>query len=741
MTRYSVAMSLPGPSEAEILGLFAESDAALRTEPRRALELAIQAEALATPHPGLLARALLKVSVCHFALGEPGVCPHLLEQCLSLARAHGDHRTAFNALTNLGVVSANTGDLARSVSAYEQALLEARHCPEDPGSLGVLNNLGAVHGRVGDLEAALSCFTDALRLAEQSGQDVHLAYGLVNQAQALQQLGRHGDALTTWQRAEDLLGPEHELYAHVLCGLGSAQAQAGDPVAGLALIDQAVLQAQAHEHPLSILSFRLERAALELTWGDAAEARQELQEVLDEATQRELTHLAIRTCETLAESCAAEGDFEQAWALGQTLRELERLRLNAENAKALRQLSERHQAEIHKLRNVELAAANAALQEHQEELVEARDQAQAADRAKTAFLANLSHDIRTPLNGVMGLTDALLTGELPAQQRRMLETIRASGEMTLAILGDVLDLSSLEGGRVTAESTPWTPRDDLSDVIRVLEASMERQDINIQLQVDPAVPERVLGDRIRVQQVVLNLVQNALKFTVEGGVMVAVEGRDAGKTLAISVQDTGPGLPAGDPERLFEPFAQGQGEGARSRGVGLGLAICRRLATLMAGTLTARNRPDSGAEFTLCVPLVAAWTASPPEPGLATHHAGARVLVAEDEPVNQEVARQLLSALGLEVEVVDDGAQAVERVRQAQWDLVFLDCEMPVLDGYGAARAIRDLGSQLPLVALTANALEANVLACREAGMDEVLTKPVVLERVQEVVERLLARK
>ncbi|GEM_PF-2592993 len=730
-------MSTLEPREAEVLALFAESDAALRTEPRRALALAIQAEALAGGVPHLHARALLKVSVCHFALGEPGVCPHLLEESVRLARAAQDHRTAFNALTNLGVVSANTGDLARAVSAYEQALVEARRCDEDPGSLGVLNNLGAVHGRLGDLDAALSCFENALRLAAQSGQEVHLAYGLVNQAQALQQLERHADALAAWQRAERLLGPEHELYANVLCGLGTAQAKAGDPVSGLALIDQAVLQAQAHEHPLSVLSFRLERALLDLSWGDAAEARQELDDVLQESMRRELPHLAIRACETLAESWAADRAYERAWALGQTLRGLERRRLDAENAKALRQLSDRHQAEIHKLRNVELAAANAALEEHQEELVEARDQAQSANRAKSAFLANLSHDIRTPLNGVMGLTDALLSGDLPADQRRMLETIRASGEMTLSILGDVLDLSSLEAGRLSTAHAPWSPRDALDAVRLILAEPATERGLSLDITVADDVPTYLMGDCTRVQQVVLNLVQNGLKFTTEGGVWVCTACDGAGASWSVTVRDSGPGLGPGDPERLFEPFVQGSEEGPRARGVGLGLAICRRLAHLMAGELTARDHPDGGAEFRLQLPLEVAT--GPARVADATRP-GARILVAEDDPVNQEVARQLLATLGLEVAVVDDGAQAVARVQQDHWDLVFLDCEMPVLDGFGAARAIREAGHQLPLVALTANALEENIRACRAAGMDEVLTKPVMLERVQEVVQRLLAR-
>ena len=529
-------MSEPGPPTPEILVLFDESDAALRTEPRRSLELAQRALDLCPEPGGLRARALLKNAVAHFALGEPGSCPHLLEQSVALARRFGDPRTAFTALTNLGVVSANTGDLARAVAAYEQALATARTCVDDPGSLGVLNNLGAVHGRMGDLDAALSCFQDALRLAEQSGQDLHLAYGLVNQAQALQQLGRHDQALAAWQRAEQLLGPEHALHAHVLCGLGSARTHCGDPTAGLSLIDRAVVQARAHEHPLDVLGFRLERGMLGLAHADPDAAREELREVLDEATARELPHLAIRACEALAASLADRGDHAQAWDLSQTLRELERRQLDAENAKALRQLTQRHQAEIHKLRNVELAQANAALKEHQDELVEARDQAQAADRAKTSFLANLSHDIRTPLNGVMGLTEALLRGRLEPEQRRLLETIHASGSLTLSILGDVLDLSRLESGRQEAACDPWSPRESVEDVVRILLPNAEARGLTLQVSLDPGLPEILLGDRTRVQQVLLNLVQNALKFT-EHGTGDGLGGPERGPTPAAADRD------------------------------------------------------------------------------------------------------------------------------------------------------------------------------------------------------------
>ncbi len=729
-------MSGAGPLTQEILALFEESDGLLRTDPRRALELAQHAEALSDTLPALRARALLKVSVCHFALGETGVCPHLLEESIRLARGAGDHRTAFNALTNLGVVSANTGDLAAAVPAYEQALVEARRCAQDPGTLGVLNNLGAVHGRLGDLDAALSCFEDALHLAEQSGQEVHVAYALVNQAQALHQLGRHEDSAAAWVRAERLLGPDHELRPHVLCGLGTARTEAGDSAAGLALIDAAVDQARAHEHTLDLLSFRLERGLLGLDHGRVVRARAELEEVLAESRARELPHLAIRACESLAEHWARNGDYERAWEHGQTLRELERRRLDAENAKALRQLSQRHQAEIHKLRNVELAAANAALIEHEKELVEARDQAQAADRAKSAFLANLSHDIRTPLNGVLGLTQALLTQDLPPDQRKTLETIRSSGELTLSILGDVLDLSSLEAGRVATEDVAWSPREALGDVLAVLAEHAEQRRLGLSLVVDPALPRTLLGDRTRIQQIVLNLVQNGLKFTDHGRIAVAVEAVPGAPRFAIAVRDTGPGLPDGDTEALFEPFAQGVSERRKERGVGLGLAICRRLARLLSGSLTARNLPGGGAEFLLLLPLRQASALE--EVSQPTRRRGVRVLVAEDDPVNQEVARQLLATLGLEVAVVDDGAEAVAQVARGGWDLVFLDCEMPVLDGYDAARAIREGGHQLPLVALTANALAENLEACRAAGMDDVLTKPVRADQVQALLDRLL---
>jgi signal transduction histidine kinase/ActR/RegA family two-component response regulator/exonuclease VII small subunit len=740
VTRYSEAMSVAEPSVQEILSRFDKSDGALRTEPRRALELALKAQQLSKHLPALRARALLKVSVCHFSLGEMGRCPVLLEECIGLCMQVGDHKTAFAAFTNLGVVSANGGDLARAITAYENALTAAQACQEDPGSLGVLNNLGAVHGRMGDLDAALACFENGLSMAEQTGNDLHLAYSLVNLAQALQQLNRLEDSRKAWDRAETLLGPEHPLHAHVLCGLGTARAQSGDLDGGLALINQAVRQAQATEHALDALSFRMERGLLGLAHARVDPARAELEEVLNEAIERAIPHIAIRTCEALAESLASTQDYAKAWGFSQTLRGLERRRVDAENAKALRQLTDRHQAEIHKLRNVELAAANIALEQHQIDLVQARDQAQEASRAKTAFLANLSHDVRTPLNGVMGLTEALLSGELDPEQRRILQTIRASGSLTLSILGAVLELSSIEAGGIKAKWQPWEPAEAVDNVLAILAPSAAEQGLRLLAIVEPDLPRQVLGDRTRVQQILLNLVQNGLKFTEHGHVEVRVSRVLNPDRLCLTIRDTGRGLPPGDPETLFEPFAQGPGERARARGTGLGLAICRRLARLMEGTLTGRNHAQGGSEFVLTLPLLLAEEQAPKTLGAPVGPIAARVLVAEDVPVSQEVARLLLSALGLEVHVVADGAQAVEQVAHQEWDLVFLDCEMPVMDGYTAARAIRATGSRIPLVALTANALLENVQACRAAGIDEVLTKPIQPGEVREVILRLVDR-
>lgn len=385
------------------------------------------------------------------------------------------------------------------------------------------------------------------------------------------------------------------------------------------------------------------------------------------------------------------------------------------------------------LRTAELEAHVA---ERTRELEAAKAAAESAAAVKSEFLATMSHELRTPMNGVLGLAELLAGTRLDEAQQEMLTTLRTSGESLLEVVNDILDLSKIDSGRLQIERIPTNLPRLMADLFQVVKPMADKKRLTLTQNSRGNVVHWIEGDPARIRQILLNLLSNAIKFTPAGWVELRVDWQETAVELA--VEDSGIGIPADKLPLLFENFVQVDSSTTRLYGgTGLGLAICRRLAEAMGGTIVCTSVPGKGSTFTVRLPLLPA-TAPAEEAGRADEAPpeGIRVLVAEDNRTNQKVVLGLLKKLGIDATVAQNGQEAVEACERERFDLVLMDCQMPVLDGYGATRQILEkLGAEAPpIVALTAHAMEADRAKCLAAGMRDHMTKPVLLERLREVV-------
>jgi len=393
-----------------------------------------------------------------------------------------------------------------------------------------------------------------------------------------------------------------------------------------------------------------------------------------------------------------------------------------------------------------------------EQLGRARIEALSANQAKSEFLATMSHEIRTPLNGVLGVAQLLQDSGLDQEQARLAKTIRTSGEVLLRILNDVLDLSKIEAGKMDLEPQDFETAELVQASASLWRPRAEEKGLNFTVELAKDGPTRLHGDAVRIKQVLFNLLGNAIKFTTTGSVrtLIRVLPLTPGRAvLRAEVTDTGCGVALEAQSKLFTAFSQADGATSRKYGgTGLGLTICKRLIELMGGTIGFDSVPGGGSTFWFEAPLkVPAIKAHPVEPAQAAsapvavgeaspdHQEGPRILLAEDNPINQEVIRGFLKHRNWSCDVAADGAQAVEAFQNRGYDLILMDIQMPGMDGFEATGEIRNLGEAglaIPIVALTANAMRGDERRCLTAGMDGYVSKPIDRPRFFAEMDRLL---
>ena len=380
-----------------------------------------------------------------------------------------------------------------------------------------------------------------------------------------------------------------------------------------------------------------------------------------------------------------------------------------------------------------------------------RAEAEAATKAKGEFLATMSHEVRTPLNSILGYTELLLLDdELPAGQRRPVELIREAGSALLVVVNDILDYSAVEAGKVTLAEERFHLGSMVDNAVSIVRGQADDKGLELTSAIAPELDQWFIGDQNRLRQILLNLLNNAIKFTHHGSVQLDVcGGSEMGdlKVVHFSVRDSGIGIPAAKLSKLFDRFVQADSSVTRAYGgSGLGLSICKRLVTLMGGRIGIESTVGEGSCFWFEVPLLPATSATAPSSAehVVQRTNGGRILLAEDVPANRELACAMLHRLGFVVDAVCNGREAVEAVRREKYDLILMDVQMPVMDGITATRAIRELAgeaSATPILALTANVLPDQIHQFHVAGMDGHIAKPVQLAGLEATIARALARR
>ncbi len=667
-------------------------------------------------------------------------------QGLAAAELAKDDRSLMIGIHDLSLMLKIEGREEEARSMMREASALAEKLQDHEWIIDIGGHLGEDAQADGDMEAAVVHFTRALEFAKRRKDKGNTAWNMDRIGVVLTEQGRLEDAMQWFQRALDLnadADPRWSILTHD--HIGALRLKQGRPREALHQYllshelykEEPIPSEEAAKHLSGLSMVYAALGQFELAYENATRSHAITDSIVKARQEKDLTQLRMQT------------EFERT-------RQEELVRQQHRDQLAVAELTQQRT-----IRNISIAGVFAVIlllvlvERQRRRAASAQRRAESSEKSKQQFLANMSHEIRTPMNAIMGMSGILKRNDHTPEQEKYLSAISQSSENLLVILNDILDLSKLEAGKIDLERVPFDPRTVIGNVRDILRFKAEEKGLSVDVTVADDVPPALLGDPTRLNQIVLNLAGNAIKFTQHGSVAIRVHcsvdplGRPENALLTVQVIDTGIGIPPDRLGKIFEEFTQAYSDTSRKYGgTGLGLTISKRLAEMQGGSITVKSEQGIGSSFTVTIPygvgqddvqLVYGSATAVDHPPLRD----LRILLAEDNEFNAMVAQdELADAIpGVQVDVAVNGRIAMAMVQMNRYDVILMDVQMPEMNGYDATKAIRALEgdkSRIPIVAMTANVLKEEVERCKEAGMDGYVPKPFKREKLMGALEHAI---